>query len=405
MKKQYYPAYPGGKVYFTEADLSSQQLYRTTKNEFDVKMKLWLLFSDHLILSVGHLLRSPLTFDWLYSNQNTLHNLSNNQAILLSISDIYPSCSSFVDDQVKEPRNGLEFAYTPRDRAKFLDDLFVYAITWSPIQESSLFKSMIIRDLENNRSPLRRRMVGISNKCIVEMVNLINNANKFTRGTLVSLAQRYCPSREKTVTQYGDCYYYLSGALFKDAFPLFHSNAGELCREIVNYSARTDSGADDNISFWHKIMDRWGVPPCILEELSLEDVLSLRHSMEGKKVRKTMHGLLLAAHNAIENGNQLQEFIKARDKFFELFKSEVESQKNKKTKWGVGKGLLQITSSASTGIGIIAGVATANPVVGFAVGVLSFLAGLPIAGALEKRLGKTELVILAQKIVKKAKPN
>ena len=86
VNKEDYLKYPGSKVYFTEADLSSQALYSIKPDELSVKLKLWLLLADHVILSTGHMIPSDMTYSWLHDNSDIVAELSSEKAILPSLS-------------------------------------------------------------------------------------------------------------------------------------------------------------------------------------------------------------------------------------------------------------------------------------------------------------------------------
>ena len=58
----------GFKVYFTEADSLGQRLYGISKEELTLKLKLWLLLSDHIMLAGSHIFESELTAEILKEN-------------------------------------------------------------------------------------------------------------------------------------------------------------------------------------------------------------------------------------------------------------------------------------------------------------------------------------------------
>jgi len=146
MKKYYFPEFSGTKVYFTEADPSSQHFYTTTTMEFDLKIKLWLLFSNYVILSAGHMVRSPITFEWLKSNESVINDLSRDRAILPSIRDNINDIKEFVLKSFEEKAFAMLDETRKRTlltRGKILSDMFDTAITWSPVGESNLFKKFL----------------------------------------------------------------------------------------------------------------------------------------------------------------------------------------------------------------------------------------------------------------------
>ena len=286
MKKLPCTSYPGSKLYFTEADLSSQQAYRIGWYELSVSLKLWLLMADRVILSTGHMLRSPLTFQWLEHEKTAIAELSEKQVIMPSLSDHYSCCEDFAKDQVADlpaVPEAKEFRLCALDRGRFLDDLFPTAITWSSTGESWWFREMMRSHLSDPFSPLRTRLVGVSNRSLEALAESIACCSDFRRGTLRALVQQHCPRRAKAILRYGDCFYYLSGAHTKDAWPLLHSDAAVLLQDQVAYSAKIAQVTAEPDRLWHAIMDEWSLPPSVLASLPLKEVAGLREDSIGKK--------------------------------------------------------------------------------------------------------------------------
>ena len=398
--KEDYLRYPGSKVYFTEADLSSQILYSIKPDELSVKLKLWLLLADHVILSTGHMIRSDMTYKWLYEHSDIVAELSSEKAILPSLSDKYENYTHFALDQVVDAKHKLKNKdrNEVKNRSGFLDDIFQAAITWSSESESNLFRDMIAKNINYRTSPLGRRMVGVSNKSLDYLSNLIMDTEEFDRGRLYELANKYCPKRAKTILRYGDCYYYLSGSLFKDAIPIMHSNAVGLCREQI---AKNTEKTYDNPDVWGQIMDYWGLTACTLYHLPLKEVLEIRKDPLGKRVRKTWHKLMKAAKSAKNTDNQLEQFIHVRNELLDMFKREVDVQRKRKERMYAGRFWLEIGSWATSGVGTF--FLTGEPISSFAVGILGMLAGRPILDSIEKKLPRIELILLADSIRSRVK--
>ena len=401
LNKKDYLGYPGSKVYFTEADPSSQILYSIKLDEFIVKLKLWLILSDHVILSTGHMLRSNMTYGWLRENEDVISELSEQNAILASLSDKYDNYSHFAEDQIIKAKDELKNKVginDARDRGVFLDDVCRSAITWSSGGESGLFREMLAKSIKDRTSPLGKRMVGISNQCLDRISKTISDTEDFDRGTLHKLAKKYCPKRKNTIIKYGDCYYYLSGALFKDAIPIMHSNAVELCKEQVADSFEKVYNSHD---VWDQIMDYWGLTACTLYHLPLKEILQIRKDPLGKRVRKTWHGLMKATKTSKNTENQLEQFMLARNELLDLFKKEVDVQQKRKERMFAGRFWLEIGTWATSGAGSF--IFTGEPISSVAISVLGFLAGRPIVDAIEKRMPRIELILLADSIRSRVK--
>ncbi len=189
--KDDYLRYPGSKVYFTEADPSSQILYSIRRDEFSVKLKLWLLLADHVVLSTGHMIRSDMTHGWLHDNQDIIAKLSDEKAILPSLSDKYESYTHFATDQILTSKGVTINKKEIGRRSRLLDNMFSSAITWSSEGESNLFREMLAKNIKDRTSPLGRRMVGISNQCLDRFSKAITDTQGCDRGRLHRLVKEH----------------------------------------------------------------------------------------------------------------------------------------------------------------------------------------------------------------------
>lgn len=402
MKKRYAPDFPGSKVYFTEADHSAQKFYWISPDDLNIKIKLWLLLADHTILSVGHMLHSPLTFNWLKKNAKVISELEGEKAILPSLREDREGFRDFVTkDPEKEDQPTLlknQKAILIK-RAEILSDIFQTAISWPPIGESHWFRDALVKDIADKKSPLRKRMIGISKVAIEQLAKDIASCKFLNRETLMWLVRRRCPERERLLLRYGDIFYYLSGALFKDAFPAFHSEAAVLCQEKISHAVYCSApNAYEKHELWHNIIDAWGLTYTALQKLPLSEIVNIRHDPLGIRLRQTWSTLMKQARSSKLREQNLLAFQQAKDKLVELFKQEVEFQKKQYVRVQKVRGMLEVGSWVTGGLSAAVGFfLTLNPFVSIATGLLGFLAGKPILDSTEKRLPKTELVILATK--------
>ena len=124
----------------------------------------------------------------------------------------------------------------------------------------------------------------------VNLAKSISSHKFLNRETLGHLIQIHCPKRQKLLLKYGDIYYYLSGSLFKDAFPILHPEAATLCREEVSHVVH--SNLPDRTQcrdIWHDVIDAWGVTYSAIHRLPLAEIVNIRRDSIGKRVRKTWH--------------------------------------------------------------------------------------------------------------------
>jgi hypothetical protein len=403
VKKKTHEGFPGCKVYFTEADPAAQIAYSVGPGELTLKLKLWLLLTDHVILSAGHMLRSDVTFGWLHSHAEDIAALAADEAIVPSLSDAYRSLRDFAVDQGSIGPDSARTSDTKPgilDRAGLLDGLFPTAVGWAPAEEGRQFASMMCQHLRDPLSPLRNRMRGVPKDSIRRLADAVENSAGFNRGKLLELARATCPRRQNLVCRYGDCFYYLSGALHKNAFPLFHAREAELCRDAVAY-ASTAGSEPVSAPFWEDVLGRWGLTTDILERLSLREIREIRRSSVGVRVRQTWGKVVASAH---ERGRDkgTRTSAEAMERLVSAaFKEEIDAQRRRFAQWSGVRKSVEIGAWVSGGIGTLLGLATMNPVlagVSFATGVLGMLSGPPIVDGVERRRPGSELVILANQI-------
>jgi len=401
MLKKRYQDYFGTKIYFTEADPSCQIAYSVSSSDFSVKLKLWLLLADHVILSTGHMLRSDITYRWLSENLKDVATLSADSAIVSSLSDKYTSFNDFVLDQVPDHScdAGPMASHNPSERARLLSDIFRESITWSPTEESNMFSQMMSRHLRDSNSPLRKRMIGVRNATIRDVALAIEDTPDFNRSKLIEISRSLCPERQLVLIKYGNYFYYLSGALHKDAFPVMHNKAADLCREAVSYTAG-DRQAVDSDDIWETITDNWGLSRRLLVNLSLKDIHEIREDRLGKRLRKTWGTLLKSAHEGVSYSDHVSHLVEAQISLKQLFKNELSKQERKHQRWQDINDVVQTGAWVTGGLGTLLGIFT-SPIISaisFATGVIGFLSGPPIVGAIEKRQKGTELVILSDRV-------
>ena len=397
MKKQTHEGYPGSRLYFTEADPSCQELYGISLDVLSCESKLWLILTDHLIVSTGHLLRSEKTFNWLQDNQDSLSQLSNDEALLLSLSDRYSSACEFAEDQVivgSQQQAGSLSRKEALRRAKVIDDVFCSAITWSSAGQGNKFREMMMRDCRDPKSLLRRKMVGASRKQIDLLTEAIEDSETFTRGVLNSLTRQYCPRFRKLLRRYGDCFYYMSGALHKEAVPVMHADAVSLCRQKVSHTVSQSCDIDTR-ELWRKLIDSWHVSFQALSSYPLEEVAKVRQTSEGQRLRQRWRDVVVKAKNRVKITPSLRTVEEISEALKILFEEELSRQRRRSKQWRKWRKTLDVVCDVTTCLGTI-------PLVGCFFSGIGVLAATGRHGLhhAEKHYGNTELVLIGEKVTR-----
>lgn len=399
MKKLRHESFSGSNIYFTEADASSQAFYGTTWDEFSASLKLWLLIADRVFLSTGHMLRSSMTFGWLEQERTGVEELAEKNVLVPSLSDQYTSCRDFAEDQVSDSalwRGAARgFRLSAVDRGRFLDDLFPTAITWSSAGESNWFKRIMHSHLCDKSSPLRSRLFAVPHRSFAALADAIAACEDFRRGTLRALVQRHCPRYTRFILRYADCYYYLSGASTKDAMPLMHSDAASLCRDQVGYAVERNASVRTN-EVWRTVMDDLSVSSQSLVRMPLTDVVELRESEIGQRARVTFGRLMNSAKTQVPQAEDTHAVHSVMEHFFRVLNAELARQRRRHRMWGLGGSVLAVTGWATSTIGTILG--AIEPTTGLALGLLGTVVGAPIKDTVERRVGDTELILLANEM-------
>ncbi len=400
MRKQHFDSFPGSRIYFTEGDASCQELYAMRPGELDVKLKFWLLSADHLILSTGHMLESTWTFNWLDRSPG-VKELAAELAIVPSLRNDRRNIQGYVTEAPEEedkPTLLKGRRSIMLERAKRLDEIFETAITWSPQKESAWFRDSIHADLMDAQSPLRRRLRGVSRQSVMNLASAVANCDFLTRERLFELARRHCPRRVPTVRRFGDLYYYMSGARYKDALPVLHDDATALCREAVRYEGT--SAAPDHVpsEFWREIASAWGITSELLRSAPLDLIASLRRDSVGRRVRakwKELIDLAAAGRSWVE---PLATFNSCKSELVKLLHSEMNRQRDRLDSWNKGRHHIEGINWVTSGGATVAGYLLGAECVGAASGVLSFMLGRRIIDYAESRLPRVELALLAARL-------
>ncbi len=400
MRKQQFDSFPGSRVYFTEGDASSQELYKIRPRDLDVKLKFWLLCADHLIISTGHMLESTSTFNWL-DRSPAVAELAAEHAILPSLRNDRRNIQGYVTEAPEEEdKASMLISRRPLllERAIRLDGIFDTAITWSPQKESSWFRDSIHSNLTDIRSPLRRRLTGTSKESVIDLAAEIADCDFLTREKLLILAQAYCPRRVCTMKRFGDLHYYMSGALHKGALPILHDDATLLCREeISNESVRIESGyvpAD----FWHEISSAWEITPDLLHTTPLDLIASLRKDSVGRRVRTKWKELIDQATTGRSWVEPLAEFNSCKSELAKLLRGEMSRQRRRLDSWNKTRNCIEGINWITSGGAMVAGYLLGSETVGTASGILSFMLGKGIIDHVGSRLPRTELALMATKL-------
>ena len=366
------------------------------EDELDVKLKLWLLLADHVIISSGHMIRSGMTYSWMQQNADVVAQLAKENAIIPSLSDKYDSLLHFAYDQAipkAQSRDEHVLAQEYEGRAKCLDELFPSAITWSSEGESQFFQEMIGNEVKDRRSAIGKRLVGVPNGNLMDLSSAILDSHGFDRGVLLSLAMRYAPRRAKTIIKYGDCCYYMSGAYHKDAFPILHANSVGLCRSKIECDLRRSEAKSDKADFWREIEQIWGLTACQLYHLPVKQLMHLRRSNIGTRARKTWRKLMNKARQNKEEITEINGFQDSWIQLLDFFAKEVDVQRKWRERMYKGRYVFEVSSWITSGVATF--LLTGNPAASVGVGIAALIGGRPILDRLDRRIPKTELVLLA----------
>jgi len=391
MKKIELEALQGSKIYFTEADGLGQQLYGIRREDLILKLKLWLLLSDHIMLAGSH----------IFESESTAHILREHPLLLESgifVPDLRNECRDFTEyvklkQEERDPGFLQKDTYKLIELAEFLNEHSNKVVPWKASPVSEAWRDSLVKDLLDKESVLRRRLIGVSIDSLQRLIWELGNTSFLTRKLIAYLAEKYLGRKRVVLIKHANFLYYLWGAAHLESEPVLHPEAFEWGRDKLITSTRRLVRTDE-LPLFRTTLREFGVSDLVLERLPISVIVELRKEETAIRFRNKWHRAIEEAKRSGRIEDDSTEVQNAEAKLFEMIMEAIGEEKKRRRWFREGKKWLSIGSFVTS---VITSFVT-NPVLGFAALLLELSAIDPLLGALECKLGGTEISLLCTRL-------
>jgi len=380
----------GFKIYFTEADNLGQHLYGVHKSDLTLKLKLWSLLSDHIMLAGSHIFESELTADILKENPLLLETG-------VIVPDLRDECGDFFDFvRLKQEEGDPGFQKDSRklmETAEFLNNYTRQTVLWTaqPIKES--FRDTLVKDLLNKDSVLRRKLIGVNIDSLQKLTWELGNTASLSRKVISDLAKRYLGQKGAILIKYANILYYLWGAAHLESEPVLHYEPFTWGRDKILTSTKALVRTDE-LPLFQTTLDEFGVSDQVLSKLTIPVILELRKEEIVERFRTKWHKLIEQARIGGKISDDLVELQNLECKIMEVIKEAVREEKKRKKRLREGKKWLSIGSFITS---VITSFVT-NPAIGLPTLLIELSTIDPFLSALERKFGGTEISLLCSRL-------
>jgi len=380
----------GFKVYFTEADDLGQSLYAIHKSDLTLKLKLWLLLSDHIMLAGSHIFESDLTADILKENPLLLETG-------VIVPDMRDECGDFLDFvRLKQEEGDPGFQKDSRklmEMAEFLNNHTRQTVLWTAQSVRGAFRDTLVKDLLDKDSVLRRKLIGVDIDSFQKLTWELGNTASLSRKLISDLAKRYLGRKEAILIKYANILYYLWGAAHLESEPALHYEPFTWGRDKIITSTKALVRTDE-LPLFQTTLDEFGISNEVLSKLTIPVILELRKEEIAKRFRAKWHRLIEQARISGKISDDLVELQNLEGKIMEVIREAVGEEKRKRKRLQEGKKWLSIGSFITSVITSFVN----NPAIGLATLLIELSAIDPFLSALERKFGGTEISLLSTRL-------
>jgi hypothetical protein len=390
MKKIKIATLQGSKVYFTEADSLSQQFYCINRDELMLKLKLWLLLSDHVMIAGSHIFESELITGILKE-----HPLLVESGAV--IPDLRDECRDYLDFvELKQEEGDPCFQKDPhglREMAHFLNEHTQKAVLWTAYPLREAFRDTLVKDLLNKHSVLRRKLIGVNTTSLQKLTWELGNISSLSRVIIGNLGEKYLGRKKGVLLKYANILYYLYGAAHLESEPVLHPEAFTWGMEKLLSSTKSLVRTDEQTLF-QNALGEFAISDQVLEKLTFPLILEIRTEKTARRFRDKWHRIIEHAKRGHEIDHDLTEYQSYEMRLLELIRETIGVEKERSGLFREGKKILS-TGSLSTSV-ITSFVI--DPTLGFASLILELSSIDPLLAALERKLGGTEISLFCTRL-------
>lgn len=369
MKRINPTSFNGPRAYFTDFDYKivrfkdDKEKYR---KEVERRLKILLLTKNTIVCAASH-----LTHEFVY-------NLFKDNPILLTEGMILPALrrdmdhiTDYLEERIIEKKQpfaqDLEIKNDLKENMKaFYRDHVNKVVNWELIENTTWFKTTLLRLLKNEHSVIRRNLLSLSKRNLDSLLNEIERNKILTREIILKGISSWPTKEQRILLNFVNLIYHMSGARVvncESALPQENYIDYSLTDFFKHRATLSDTQVFLKIFFElaFEILHKNALSVDLLDLLSFEDINHLREPIEKSSFRKKYDELIqksiqimMKSENNLEDvvydikktGEILDQISKT---FEEIFKQELPEFLKKKYK-ETTKELWK--STLSIGIGI-----------------------------------------------------
>lgn len=347
--------FEGPRAYFTNFDhriVTRSSDKGKLRQEVERRLKILLLTKSTIVCAASH-----LTSDFTYQLFRSNPVLLNQGLITPALRDDKADVSELFEK--KRLKKSVK-----QEMVDFYRGEIAQVVDWPLFDNSKWFKDRFIDDLQNENSVLRNNLKSLSDGEIQPLISALSAQNILSRETVEQAVKSYGRNERRIVLTYRELLYHISGAKIvncESSLPqedfIYYSLADIEDRRVL---------LSDLQIFWKIFLEIFlenlqknPLPIELLDELSFEDVISLRTPILESRFQQLYDALVKTAANSVKDDRpekvlfHVEELLKIKDdlshSFQTIFEKDIPKLLQKKALTNV-KSLGK--NSVSIGLGI-----------------------------------------------------
>lgn len=320
----------GPRAYFTDIDekiVRFKQDKEIYKKEIERRLKIILLIKNTVVCAASH-----LTHEFAYT-------FFRNNPILFEKNMIIPALrrdKQYVTEYLEDKRIAKPLKESMKD---FYEDYVNQVVDWELIENTTWFKTNLLRVLKDERSVVRRNLPNLSKGKLNYLINEIERSEILTREIILQPISSWATREQETFLNFVNLLYHISGARVvncESALP----QENYIDYSLTGFSKHRTTLSETQVFFKvffelaFEILYKNALPVELIDVLTFEDIYYIRKPIEKSSFRKKYEELIQRSIKAInlstdfENiGADVQEVLETLEKisrtFEEIFKQEL----------------------------------------------------------------------------------
>jgi hypothetical protein len=320
--------FSGPRAYVTDFDYKLVKFKRNRqgyRREVERKLKILFLTKNTIVCAASHL------------NHEFAYVLFKDNPILLNKRMIIPALRED-KEHVVDYLNREGISRTSReDMIAFYREQVKTVVSWPLVDNSSWFKSSLLKELRTENSVIRRNLVSMQQQTLFEIVAEIESEPILSREFIIEIVGRLPRNEKRILLNFTNLVYHMSGARTVNC-------ESALAQEnYVDYSLADASSGKIILSetqiFWKIFLElafetmlRENIPIELLDQLTFEDIFYMRKPIQRSSFQMKYDELVRKSIHAIEKNDpddilfDATELLAIREKLSQGFRQTLESE-------------------------------------------------------------------------------